>query len=135
MYHHVVQNRGRRQHKPPVEGERAFCAAASPTGLLVTDRNAAEMSACERKEIGGPFREVFPCRLYVTLFQGGPLGICQVRYGPARGLFLCLQPVGDNPVLFLRQETADILFRRAKRHPQGDFSLRRNTDCAGSAAA
>ncbi len=135
MYHHIIQNGGRRQHETPVKGKGAFGAAASPAGLLVTDGDARKASSGEGKKIGGPFRKIVSGRLYVTLFQGGPLRVSQIGNRPAGGMFLRLQPVRDDPVLFFQQEVADLLVGGAKRQPQGNSPVGRNADRTGLAAA
>lgn len=101
MDDHIVEDGGRCQHQPPVEGKRTFCAAASPAGLLVTDGDAAEGSARERGKISGAFRKVFLCCGDVTLFEGGSLGVCQIGNGTAFTLFYGFQIVRDDPTLLI----------------------------------
>lgn len=102
MYHHIIQNGGRRQHEPPVEGERAFGAAASPAGFLVADGDTVETSSGESDKIGGPFREIFLCGVDIALFQSGALCVRQIGNRAAFQLFDSLQIMGDNPVLFVQ---------------------------------
>ena len=74
----VVQNGRRRQHKPPVKGERSTGAAASPTGFLIPYRDTVIGSAGELSEISDPFRKVFPGGGNVSLCQGSALRVGQV---------------------------------------------------------
>lgn len=135
MYHHIVQNGGRRQHEPPVEGERAFGAAASPAGFLVADGDAAETSARKRQKIGGPLWEIFLCGVDIALFQSCALCFRQIGDGAVFPLPDSLQIMGDDPVLFVQQKTADLRFGSANGQPEGDCSLRGDADSAGFTAA
>ena len=78
MDYYVVQNGGRRKHKPPVEGESSSGAAASPAGLLIPDSDAAVGSAGKRLEICHPLREVFFGGGDISLGQGSTLGFSQI---------------------------------------------------------
>lgn len=135
MDDHIVKNGGRRQHQPPVKGEGPFCAAAPPAGLLVADGDAVIASACEGEKVGGAFGEIFFCRRDIAFFEGFALCVRQVGDGAALGPFDCFQIVRDDPVLLIEQKAADLCFGSAKRQPQGDLSLRGDTDCAGFSAA
>ena len=81
MDDHIIQNGGRRQHEPPVKGERASGAAASPAGLLIPDGDAVIGATSELVEIGDSFREIFFRRGDIALFQGEPLGVGQLGDG------------------------------------------------------
>ena len=135
MHDHVVKNRRRRQHKPPVEGEGASRAAASPAGLLIADGDAFETPSCERKEIGGAFRKIFPGGVDITLFEGRALLVRQVGRGTVFAAAYGFQIMRDDPVLLVRQEALYLRFGGAKGQPQDDFSLSQNADCACPAAA
>ena len=106
MDHDIVQNSGRRQHQPPVKGQRASGAAASPAGLLVADGDAAVGAAGELLEVGGSFRKVFSGSGDIALCQGGTLGVGQIG-DRHPGLFLLLfQIFCDDPVLPVCQKMA-----------------------------
>lgn len=135
MYYHIIQNGGRRQHEPPVEGERAFGATASPAGFLVADGDTVETSSGESDKIGGPFREIFLCGVDIALFQSGALCVRQIGNRAVFPLVDSFQIMGDDPALLVRQEAADLCLGSAKGQPEGDCSLRGDTDSAGFTAA
>lgn len=135
MDNHIVEDRRRRQHKPPVEGEGALCTAAPPAGLLVADGNAAVASAREREEIGGAFWKVFFRGGDISLFKGCALRVRQVGNGAVFVALQGFQIVRDNPVLFVQQKTVYLRLGSAYRQPQGDFPVCGDADGAGFAAA
>ncbi len=135
MDHHIVQDRRRRQHEPPVEGQGAPRAAASPAGLLVADGDAVKVSAREREKIGGAFREICLGGVDIALFEGGALGVRQVGYGTVFAAAYGFQIMGDNPVLLVQQKAVDLRFGGAKGQAQGDLPVRGNADGACLPAA
>lgn len=78
MDYYVVQNSGRRKHKPPVEGEGSPGAAASPACLLIPDSNAVVGSAGKLLEIGHTLRNVFFGGSDISLGQGSTLNVSKV---------------------------------------------------------
>lgn len=132
---HIVEDGGRRKHKPPVEGEGAFRTAASPAGFLVADGDAAVIPARERGKVGGAFRKVFFRGVDITLFEGGALCVRQIGFGSVFAPLYSLQIMPDNPRLLFKQKTVNLRLRGAKGQPQGDFSLRGDAYGARSAAA
>ena len=85
---HIIRNCRRCQHKPPIEGECALGAAASPAGFLIPDGDAVVGAAGELVKVGDSFGEIFFRRSDVPLFQCGAL---------------CVGQVGDRTTLLLLQ--------------------------------
>ena len=135
MDDHIIQNGGRRQHEPPVKGERASGAAASPAGLLIPDGDAVIGATSELVEIGDSFREIFFRRGDIALFQGEPLGVGQLGDGAVTLLFLNLQILGDDPDALLDEQMGYFLLCGAHGNAHRDLSVGGNTDGEASAVA
>ena len=85
--------------------------------------------------MSGSLRKIFFCGLDVTFFKGRALRVRQIGNGAAFTVFHSLQVMGDNPVLFVCQKTADLRLGCAKGQPQGNFSICGDADGACFAAA
>ena len=135
MDDHIIQDGGRRQHKPPVKGERASGAAASPAGLLIPDGDAVIVAAGELVKIGDSFRKIFFRRGDIALFQGEPLGVGQLGNGTVTLFFLNFQILGDDPDTLLDEQMGDFLLCGAHGNAHRDLPVGRNTDGEASAVA
>lgn len=78
MDNDIIQNPGRRQHKPPVKIQISFGRAASPAGFLVPYRDGTMGYADDVFVVGHSGRKVFFGGLPVTVFQLAALGLCEI---------------------------------------------------------
>ncbi len=108
MDHDIIQNRRGRQHETPVKGEGSPRAAASPAGLLVPDGDAVVSAAGELLEVGGSFWKIFFGSGNIPLRQGSTL--CRGQIGDWFGSLsaLLLQISGDDPMLSVCENVADV---------------------------
>ena len=123
MDHHIIEDRRRRQHEPPVEGERSFGAAASPPGLLAADGNAAVCAAGELLEVGGSFGKVFFRRGDITFLQCGALRIRQIGRGNVLPPFHHFEISGDDPYPLVNEKVVDLFLGDALRNADGDLPV------------
>lgn len=135
VHHYIVQDSGRRQHEPPVEGESSFGAAASPTGFLISDGDAVEGAAGKLEKVLHTLGEIFFCSINITAFQGGTLGVSQIRDGAVLLFFLHFQISGDNPDPFFDEQMADFFVCGAQGNPQRDLAIGRDADGTGFTVA
>ena len=133
MDDHIIQDGGRRQHEPPVEGECASCTAASPAGLLIPDGDAVVGAAGKLLKMGNSFRKIFFRRGDIALFQGDPLGVGQLGNGTVTLFFLNFQILSDDPDTLLDEQMGDFLLRGAHGNAHRDLSVGGNTDGEASA--
>lgn len=104
MDNHVIRNCRRRQHKPPIERERAFGTAASPAGFLIPDGDAIVGAAGESVKVGDSLRKIVFRRSDVPLFQCGTLRVCQIGDGTALLFLQNFQVFGYNPDAFVNEK-------------------------------
>lgn len=135
MDDHIIQNGRRCQHEPPVKGESASGAAASPAGLLIPDGDAVVGAAGELMEMSDSFREILFRRGDIALFQGEPLGVGQLGDGTVTLFFLNFQILGYDPDALLDEQMGYFLLCGAHGNAHRDLSVGGNTDGEASAVA
>lgn len=131
----IVRDCRRCKHEPPVERERAFCTAASPAGLLISDGNAVVSTAGELPEIGDALREILFCRSDVTLLKGGALDVGQIGDGTVLLLLQYFQIFGDDPDSLLDEKVPDIFIGCVHRDTHRNLSIGINADGTALAVA
>lgn len=104
MDDHIIRNRRRCQHKPPIERECALSTAASPAGFLISDGDAVVGAAGEPVKVGDSFRKIFFRRSDIPLFQCGALCVGQVRDRTVLFPLQHLQIFGDDPNALVNEE-------------------------------
>lgn len=135
MDDHIIRNCRGRQHKPPIERECSFGAAASPAGFLIPDGDAIVGAAGELDKVGDSFGKVFFCRSDVPLFQCDALCVGQVRDRTALLLMHRFQIFGDDPNALVDEKMCDFFLAGAHGNTHCNMAVGINADGIASAAA
>ena len=127
--HHVVADRVRHLHEPPVEADAALPRARAPSPALIADADTLDLEAVPRGELAEPRRQLAPRPIAELAFGFGR----QRRDRPPQTVAFALTPLLLNPQRFPARRTP----RRRASSPSAERSharCHRRPPAAGSAS-